>query len=117
MSTALDYSSLRRVVGDVNARSWDALRTHKLASALLNTGNYIVHKTALSAWEPLAREGIEPFGMDVLVMNKRLVEAGFSLAVVEGMSYYHYTHPGSLWASTEEASMKFLREFKWELLA
>ncbi len=117
VSTALDYSSLRRVVGDVNARSWDALRTHKLASALLNTGNYIVHKTALSAWEPLAREGIEPFGMDVLVMNKRLVEAGFSLAVVEGMSYYHYTHPGSLWASTEEASMKFLREFKWELLA
>ncbi len=117
VSTTLDYSSLRRAVGDVNARSWDALRAQKLASALLNTGNYILHKTVLSAWEPLAREGVEPFGMDVLVMNKRLVEAGFTLAVVEGMSYYHHTHPGSLWASTEEASMKFLREFKWELLA
>jgi hypothetical protein len=113
--TSIDYTSFRREVGAVDISTWQAAHTHPHGHSFMNTGNYVLHKSVLRAWEPLAAEDIEPFGMDVLVMNKRLVEMGYSLHTVEGMAYKHVVHTANLWTLTAKDSIDFLRNFSWAL--
>ena len=112
-----NFTSVRLEVGDINSKTWDTIRYHKWANAFLNTGNYVVHApTILNVWHSLAQDDLlEPFGMDVLVMNKVAVQAGMTITTIPNSMYCHTIGHSSLWSDTESASLEFLKNFNWNL--
>jgi hypothetical protein len=104
----LDYSYIHQTIGDVTEATWDNAWMTGYGGAFLNTGNFIVPKKVLEAWEPLADFELEAFGMISMVLNYFAVRAGFTLRVVPNMTYTHRVHGGSLWMLTEAQNKRFL---------
>jgi hypothetical protein len=110
LSTVFNYTNACTNVPLVNdAETWNKMIDNTFGDAFLNTGNYVLHKAILAAWEPLSNEAIGEY-MDSKVMNKRAIEMGATLACVPEMHYFHRLSKDSLWLTTSEKSIAFNSE-------
>ncbi len=96
----------------IDRQTWNAFMPLPWAGYCLNLGNCVFHKTAI----PDIPETIPKDVMaDCQVMNKALVEKGYTLVIVPNMKYYHIIHPGSLYLNTAAQQQEFQRVTDWTI--
>lgn len=74
-----------------------------------NDGNYFVPVRPYVAVAHKV-EGGNLLAADVAALNLAWINAGFSLRVVPGLSYFHRVHGGSYWLSNEKGSNQVLEK-------
>jgi glycosyltransferase involved in cell wall biosynthesis len=84
----------------INAANWNDFLNQEKAGFALNNGNCVFHKSAVHHFPNFAEKDVM---VECKIMNKALVENGYTLVFVPGMKYYHSIHNGSLY-------MKFAKE-------
>ena len=112
LSIGFDFSSLVGKV--VDAKTW-ASWAKSSASAVLNTGNNVVHRqTALRAWRPYLEHpdmSAKDVWLDSQLMNRLMVERGARLCVVPNLEYVHPASADSFYkrGTEDPASQRWFR--------
>lgn len=88
----------------------DFLHTYNW-NMLANDGNYVLHSSAFHNLSDLSEE--KSYAADVILMNKELIQKGFSLKVVPEMEYIHSVHQGSYWINTSHNSQRLWDSTDW----
>lgn len=101
-----DYS--KWVNTTIDKSNWN--RMHEEAGILLNTGNYVFHRSIMDKLH-----GSCPDACDVIYANYVWVKAGCALRVVPNMTYDHVVHDGSVYLKTQELAVDFIQKFDWNM--
>jgi len=103
-----DFTSYIGQTFDKN--SWNGMNAH-----LMNIGNNVFHKSAVTYLTPILDENIEVYAIDVKYMNYILFKNNMSLIVVPNMQYNHSMHNDSLYIKTASNSTQFDNRFDWTI--
>lgn len=85
---------------------------------LMNTGNYILHKSLMFLQIPDGQEKYpnECKAMDVLYRNYLCLKSGVQIHIIPEMEYSHITHSGSYWSETAlQINQKLFEELLFSL--
>lgn len=97
----------------ISRATWNKVLQMKAWNFLLNDGNWIAHKSVLTAWPELPEDQV--IGTDSIRIIRGFVEKGWTLYIVPGLRYIHTVHDGSHWLATEAQSSYLLATTNWKI--
>lgn len=98
----------------ITRHNWNRILETEGWNFLLNDGNWIAHKSVLSAWTPMKEEDV--IGTDSIRIARGFVEQGWTYYIVPGLRYIHTVHDGSHWIATAAQSSYLMATTDWRIL-
>ena len=94
----------------IDKQNWNSFLTEGDAEYALNAGNCVFHKS-VTKYLPvdLPKDQL----VECKLMNKILVENGYTLVFVPGMKYYHVEHDNSLFYQRREEMLNYNNTTNW----
>jgi glycosyltransferase involved in cell wall biosynthesis len=89
--------------------NWDTID-----ECLINIGNYVFHKSIVNYIEPLIKQNLYPYTLDVKYMNYIWINNDIQLVVVPDMTYIHTVHNESYYAQYSQFLSGFDKQFNWK---
>lgn len=101
-SVASDWNFKHFIGTVITKQNVKEVYSKQYGGPLMNTGNYILHKSLMFLPIPKGQETypIECKAMDVLYRNYLCLKNGNEIYIVPNMEYSHITHKGSYWSET-----------------
>jgi glycosyltransferase involved in cell wall biosynthesis len=84
---------------------------------LLNDGNWVLHSSALQHLPEVVAPEFQAGAKfcDAIYSLRCLIQAGFTIWYIPGLSYIHTVHPESSWLTTEKPSTLAFNRTDWRL--
>jgi hypothetical protein len=103
----------------ITKKSWNSTFTQTGWNHLLNDGNWVVPREAFSSW-PAPDKVSKGFlagarFCDALFSLRAMIEAGFEIWYIPGLSYIHTVHKGSSWLQTSAPSCQAISTTDWRI--
>lgn len=98
----------------ISKTNWNSILTMRGWNFLLNDGNWIGHRSLLTAW-PSTIPDEKVRAIDAILVLKTFIQTGFSYVIVPGLRYIHTVHDGSEWLRTEAESSYLLATTNWRV--
>ena len=96
----------------IDRYNWNTFLTEGDAEYALNAGNCVFHKSVTKFLSfDLPKDQL----VECKMMNKILVENGYTLVFVPGMKYYHVEHDNSLFNQRKEEMINYNNTTNWQI--
>jgi len=96
----------------IDKNNWNTFLTEGDADYALGAGNCVFHKSVTKFLpESLPKDQL----VECKIMNKILVENGYTLVFVPGMKYYHLEHDNSLYFKRKEEMINYNESTDWRI--
>ena len=91
---------------------WNSFLGVHRSEYALGVGNCVFHK---DAYKCFSENEAKDLLLECKVMNKNLIENGYTLVFVPRMSYLHVIHHGSLYLNNANEMNQFDLTYKWTI--
>jgi glycosyltransferase involved in cell wall biosynthesis len=105
-----DYSHHIGKPININNIDWNTVD-----ECLINTGNYIFHKSIVQFIEPIIQQQLPEHTIDVKYMNYLWLNNGVEIVVVPNMEYLHVIHNQSYYALCSDKLSNSNKTFNWHI--
>jgi glycosyltransferase involved in cell wall biosynthesis len=98
----------------LNKSNWNSIFQRSRWNFLLNDGNWVFHKSAVSCF-PLTIKSNQLEAADAIFMLKEMIKNGYTIWYVPKLEYIHTVHNESSWLQTAAKSSQIFGTINWKI--